>query len=55
MDGERALTVGSCLEDHWTFKKLMLSLLWESFSKLFLNSRRKKRRSVVEGHGEDLR
>lgn len=39
------LTVGSCRDDHCTLRKLMLSLLWLSFSKLFLNS------VVVEGHG----
>lgn len=32
------LTVGSCRDDHCTLRKLMLSLLWLSFSKLFLNS-----------------
>lgn len=32
------LTVGSWREDHCTLRKLMLSLLWASFSKLFLYS-----------------
>lgn len=33
-----SLTVGSWREDHCTLRKLMLSLLWASFSKLFLYS-----------------